>query len=129
VILASNHAGVVGERYTATLKRLEALFGATYAINRDRPAGRAPAMGRYANDKYYSGGAYYFATLGAAEFCYRIGERARGDAYLETVRAFTPGSGDLSEQFDQTTGAQTSARQLAWSYAAFLTAVAARRAR
>jgi glucoamylase len=129
VILASNHADIVGERYIATLTRLEALFGATFAINRDRPPGRGTAMGRYANDKYYSGGAYYFATLGAAEFCYRIGDRARGDAYLETVRTFTPGSGDMSEQFDQTTGAQTSARHLAWSYAAFLTAVAARQTR
>ena len=45
------------------------------------------------------------------------------------MRAFTPESGDLSEQFDQTTGAQTSARHLAWSYAAFMTAIAARRAR
>ena len=126
VILAANHARVTGERYSATLKRLEALFDASYAINRDRLAGRGPAMGRYAGDKYYSGGAYYFATLGAAEFCYRAGERAKGDAYLQTVRAFTPDNGDLSEQFDQTTGVQTSARHLAWSYAAFLTAVAAR---
>ena len=126
VILAANHARVGGDRYVATLKRLEALFDAAYAINRDRPAARGPAMGRYAGDKYYSGGAYYFSTLGAAEFCYRSDDRARGDAYLETVRAFTPENGDLSEQFDKTTGAQTSARHLAWSYAAFLTAVAAR---
>jgi glucoamylase len=126
VILAANHARVSSPRYWATLNRLEALFDASYAINRGRPAGRGPAMGRYAGDKYYSGGAYYFSTLGAAEFCYRSGDRARGDAYLETVRAFTPESGDLSEQFDQTTGAQTSARHLAWSYAAFLSAVAAR---
>ena len=116
-------------RYDATLARLEELFEQAYAINHNRPAGRAPALGRYAGDKYYSGGAYYFSTLGAAEFCYRNGEFERGDAYLETVRAFTPESGDLSEQFDQTSGAQTSARHLAWSYAAFLTAVAARRAR
>jgi glucoamylase len=129
VILAANHAGVTGERYTATLKRLEALFDASYAINRNRPSRLAPALGRYAGDKYYSGGAYYFSTLGAAEFCYRSGDRARGDAYLETVRAFTPPKGDLSEQFDQTTGAQTSAKHLAWSYAAFLTAVAARQGR
>ncbi len=129
VILAANHARMAGERYTATLARLEALFGASYPINQDRPAGWAPAMGRYAGDKYYSGGAYYFATLGAAEFCFRSGERAKGDAYLQTVRAFTPENGDLSEQFDQTSGAQTSARHLAWSYAAFLTAVAARRGR
>ena len=36
----------------------------------------------------------------------------RGDAYLATVRAYTPASGDLSEQFDQRSGAQTSAKQL-----------------
>ena len=70
VILAANHARVSGPRYDATLRRLEALFESAYAINRDRPAGRAPALGRYASDKYYSGGAYYFSTLGAAEFCY-----------------------------------------------------------
>ncbi len=129
VILAANHARVEGVRYLETLKRLETLFEASYAINRDRPAERGPALGRYAGDKYYSGGAYYFSTLGAAEFCYRTGDLARGDAYLEAVRAFTPESGDLSEQFDQNTGMQTSARHLAWSYAAFLTAVAARQAR
>ncbi len=129
VILAANHARIIGERYGATLTRLETLFDARYAINRKRPAGHAPALGRYAGDKYYSGGAYYFSTLGAAEFCYRSGDMARGDAYLETVRAFTPPSGDLSEQFDQISGAQTSAKHLAWSYAAFLTAVAARQNR
>ena len=93
-------------------------------------------MGRYAGDVYYSGGAYYFSTLAAAEFCFRaaLGTAAaqrlveRGDAFLETVRRFTPPSGDLSEQFDQSTGAQTSARHLAWSYAAFISCVAARRA-
>ena len=51
----------------------------------------------------------------------------RGDAYLETVRAYTPPSGDMSEQFDQRTGVQTSARHLAWSYACFISCVAARR--
>jgi len=34
----------------------------------------------------------------------------------------------LSEQFDQKTGAQTSAKHLAWSYAAFISCLAARRA-
>ena len=93
-------------------------------------------MGRYAGDVYYSGGAYYFSTLGAAEFCYRAAAGAssaqalveRGEAFLETVRRFTPSSGDLSEQFDQRTGVQTSARHLAWSYAAFISCIVARRA-
>jgi glucoamylase len=122
-------------RMQATLARLEALFDAEYPINHDRPAGRGPAMGRYRGDVYYSGGAYYFSTLAAAEFCFRaaVGQQdgraflERGEAYLETVRAFTPPSGDLSEQFDQKTGAQTSARHLAWSYAAFISSVVARR--
>ena len=97
-------------------------------------------MGRYEGDVYYSGGAYYFSTLGAAEFCFLAAaahapggdERrkwiARGDGFLETVRAFTPASGDLSEQFDQRTGEQTSAKHLAWSYAGFISCVTARRA-
>jgi glucoamylase len=122
-------------RMQATLARLDALFDAAYPINHGRAAGRGPAMGRYAGDVYYSGGAYYFSTLGAAEFCFRaaaLGGDAcdwleRGDAYLATVRAYTPAGGDLSEQFDQRSGAQTSAKQLAWSHAAFISCVSARR--
>lgn len=143
VILAAIHAdGSRGEahgagdpRVHATLARLEALFDAAYPINQGRHAGTAPAMGRYASDVYYSGGAYYFSTLGAAELCFRAAVRGdarpwieRGNAFLATVRTFTPPSGEMSEQFDQRTGAQTSAKHLAWSYAAFISCIAARRA-
>lgn len=170
VILAVLHAGraagahsVLDPKAQATLTALEELFEAEYAINRERPAGRGPAMGRYTNDSYYSGGAYFFATLAAAEFYFKLAaallsgaEMAvtdenrhfrqrlggaeggaesqalaaaairRGDAIMQTVRAFTPAGGDLSEQFDRTTGAQTSAKHLAWSYAAFITAATSR---
>jgi len=124
----------------ATLDELARLFDGLYPINRQRLGARGPAMGRYEGDVYFSGGAYYFSTLGAAEFCFlaagahiqgsaeRAAWIARGDAFLETVRAFTPASGDLSEQFDQRTGEQTSAKHLAWSYAAFISSVTARRA-
>jgi glucoamylase len=126
-------------RMHSTLSRLEALFEAEYEINHNRPAGRGTAMGRYKGDVYYSGGAYYFSTLAAAEFCFRAatGKQlrpeearaflARGDGFLEMVRAYTPASGDLSEQFDQKTGSQTSAKHLAWSYAAFISSVITRR--
>ena len=128
VILAANHARqLCGSRLIATLNLLADLFRNSYTINREHGAG--PAMGRYAGDRYYSGGAYYFSTLGAAEFCYRAGDRIRGDAFLETVRRFTPDNGSMSEQFDQATGAQTSARDLGWSYAAFLSCVHARERR
>lgn len=139
VILAAIHArgirgahSVCDPRLHATLDRLDALFATTYAINRGRSIG--PAMGRYAGDRYHSGGAWYVSTLAAAELCYRAAAqeprgtawRARGDAYLQTVRVYTPADGSLSEQFDQTSGAPTSARHLAWSYAAFITCAAAR---
>ncbi|MBX6321587.1 MAG: glycoside hydrolase family 15 protein [Rhodospirillaceae bacterium] len=52
---------------------------------------------------------------------------ARGDAVMAMMRRYIPASGELSEQFDPDTGAQTSARDLSWSYAAFLTARDARR--
>jgi glucoamylase len=143
VILAAIHAlgnrtahGVQDPQMQATLTRLESLFDSAYPINRKRSARMAPAMGRYAGDVYFSGGAYYFSTLGAAEFCFRAAARnpessswiARGDGFLETVRAYTPENGEMSEQFDQRTGAQTSARHLAWSYAAFISCAVARRA-
>jgi len=148
VILAAIHApsnDVAGSdsthtvrdpRMQATLQRLEELFDSLYLINRNRPARAGPAMGRYKGDVYFSGGAYYFSTLGAAEFCFLAAAHSpaatawvrRGDAFLETVRQYTPENGELSEQFDQRTGAQTSARHLAWSYAAFISCLAARRA-
>lgn len=146
VILAAIHAwtpapskggahSVDDPRMQATLARLDALFDAAYPINRNRSAKQGPALGRYAGDVYYAGGAWYVATLGAAEFCFRAALAAsdarfwieRGDAYLATVRAFTPASGELSEQFDAGSGAQTSAKHLAWSYAAFISCLSARR--
>ena len=142
VILSAIHSAGEGgahsvhdPRMQATLERLESLFDRAYAINHSRAAGTRPAMGRYDGDVYYSGGAYYFSTLGAAEFCFRAAAGAedsrawieRGDGFLAMVRAHTPPGGELSEQFDQRTGAQTSAKHLAWSYAAFISCVAARR--
>ncbi|MGH6839403.1 MAG: glycoside hydrolase family 15 protein [Methylocella sp.] len=178
-ILAVIHVGreggahsVLDPRVMATLARLEELFDASYAINRHRPETRGPAMGRYAGDRYFSGGAYYFSTLGAAEFYYALAGAAaaaevpatadnkefllrlsagddtlalapparehrkrlfeallrRGDQFMATVAAYTPASGELSEQFDQATGVQTSAKSLAWSHAALITAFARRKA-
>lgn len=181
VILGVIHAArsegahsIVDPKILATLARLEAQFATEYQINRVRAPHCAPAMGRYRGDSYYSGGAYYFSTLGAAQlyFCFAeaVGRGARipvskenrtilaeflaaapealgvetieprfrrrlfralfdrGDMFMAMVRAHTPASGELSEQFDQRSGAQTSARNLTWSYAAFVTAYASRKA-
>ena len=144
-------------RVQATLTALEDLFDAEYPINHQRSSDHGPAIGRYASDAYFGGNPWYLATLAAAELYFRLaaalrsgaplastsenarfrqrlgdedpGKAAfgRGDTFMRTVRAYTPPSGDLSEQFDHLTGAQTSAKQLAWSYAALITAAASRR--
>ena len=123
-------------RAQATLAALEAVFARVLPINRDRPDGRGPALGRSAGDRYFGGGAWYVTTLAAAGFYYRLAqcpgqERAalieRGDSFMATVRALTPSDGAFSEQVDRTTGAQISARHLTWSYAAFTSTARLRR--
>ena len=148
---------VLDPKAQATLAALEDLFDAEYALNHQRPSDQGPAIGRYATDAYYGGNPWYLATLAAAEFYFRLafalqsgaqlavtddnarfrerlaGESPtkaafeRGERFMRTVQAYTPPTGDLSEQFDRATGAQTSAKRLAWSYAAFITAAASRR--
>lgn len=48
------------------------------------------------------------------------------DGFVKIALKYTPSSGALSEQFSRQNGSQVSARDLTWSYAAFITARAAR---
>jgi glucoamylase len=178
VVLGVIHAARSGDRHgvldpkaLSTLLRLERLFMSEYKINQDRAADWGPAMGRYCGDVYFSGGAYYFSTLGVAQFYYLLAESLaqlpaieisleqremfagmfdaapgqafntpggrrklaeaalkRGDMFMATVRTYTPPTGELAEQFSRGDGVQTSAKNLAWSYAAFITAHAGRNA-
>ena len=48
------------------------------------------------------------------------------DGFVAIVAKYTPSSGQLYEQFDRNTGAPTSAVDLTWSYASFLTSGLAR---
>jgi glucoamylase len=48
--------------------------------------------------------------------------RTYADGYIAVVQKYTPSNGGLAEQFDKNTGSPTSAVDLTWSYAAFLTA-------
>jgi glucoamylase len=139
VILALLHAGrergphsLADARMAATLNRLRAHFAARYPLNRER--GLPFALGRYPGDRYFDGSAWYLCSFAAAEYEYRRAALARdatpiahGDAILDAVRVLVPETGALSEQFHPVTGAPLSARNLTWSYAAFLTAAHARK--
>lgn len=49
-----------------------------------------------------------------------------GDSYLMRIKYHTPSDRSFSEQFDRNNGYMKSARDLTWSYAAFITATIAR---
>ncbi|PPR00459.1 hypothetical protein CVT24_004520 [Panaeolus cyanescens] len=48
------------------------------------------------------------------------------DGFINVVQKYTPSNGALAEQYHRNNGAQLSAKDLTWSYAAFVTAIAAR---
>jgi len=122
---------VADPRIWQTLSALEELFAREFPINRGRTA---PALGRSRADHYFGGGAWYVTTLAAAALCYRRAARAadanylaRGDAYVMTVRDLIPADGHMAEQVERNTGTSASARDLSWSYAAFVEAAGLRR--
>jgi glucoamylase len=123
-------------RVQKTQTAIEDMFARTLPLNATRFAGRAPALGRYRSDGYFGGGAWYPTTLAAAALYYVRARRSdadraalirRGDEFMATVRDLTPPDGSLSEQADRASGRPTSARDLTWSYAAFVNAARLRR--
>lgn len=53
--------------------------------------------------------------------------KEKGDSFMEVVKTHADAEGALSEQFDAITGFERGARDLTWSYGAFLQAARARR--
>jgi glucoamylase len=69
-------------------------------------------------------------TFGPSDALYNsVIERLRttGDDFLEVVKSHVDVEGSMSEQFDRVTGYMRGARDLTWSYGAFLGAVRARK--
>lgn len=104
--------------YLATLAAAEFYFRLAVALNTGAEMATTDENARFRGRLSAAGGAGDSPAAAAIE---------RGNMFMRTVQAYTPTGGDLSEQFDRTTGAQISAKQLAWSYAAFITAAASRR--
>lgn len=73
----------------------------------------APAVGSYS-----AGSDEFNGMLGALE--------GWGDAFLRTVKQYTPEGGHTPEEYNRDSGAPTGAADLTWSYASLLTAAFAR---
>ncbi|KAJ2988569.1 hypothetical protein NUW58_g3899 [Xylaria curta] len=67
----------------------------------------------------YAASSDTYKTIYDAVFLY-------ADGFVDKVSQYAYTNGSLAEQFDRNTGAPASARDLTWSYASFLTAVARR---
>jgi len=79
-----------------------------------------PSFNLGADTVYTSGDVVYHSALKRL--------KSTGDSFLGVVRKHADGEGAFSEQFDRLTGYERGARDLTWSYAAFLQAVRARQA-
>ncbi|RXW25358.1 hypothetical protein EST38_g507 [Candolleomyces aberdarensis] len=67
-----------------------------------------------------------YASTSATYTTLLDGVQKFADGFVEVVAKYTPADGQLSEQYHRNNGAQLSAKHLTWSYAATLTAFAAR---
>ncbi|PLB55671.1 putative glucoamylase precursor [Aspergillus steynii IBT 23096] len=154
----SNHKAVVDS------------FRSIYNVNDGRGAGKAAAVGRYAEDTYQGGNPWYLTTLAAAEVLYDAlyqwdkqgsltvtdtslpffqdlasntttgsyskssaeytaltsAVKTYADGFVSVVQEYTPSDGGLAEQFTRDNGDPTSAVDLTWSFASFLTAASRR---
>lgn len=130
-----------------TYYQLISSFSQLYPINRTF-ASMAPAIGRYPEDIYaginFNGGnPWVLTTLAMAEFSYKTALAKMnsdtdsalvsaqkwidsGDAFIQRVQLHANPDGSLAEQIDRDSGYMSSARDLTWSYAAFITASWAR---
>lgn len=63
----------------------------------------------------YASGSSTYTSLYNAVYAY-------ADSYVNVVDTYTPSNGSMSEQFERSSGTPTSAYDLTWSYAAFLSA-------
>ncbi len=133
--VALRRHGVRDPRVVATVEGLIARAARDFPINRG--AGEGMVAGRYPGDVYCGGNPWFLVGFAIAELCYRRAAAApaaaaaalvaRGDAMLGAARRWLPADGTIPEQLDRCSGAPVSARDLAWSHAALLTAWEARR--
>jgi glucoamylase len=78
----------------------------------------APSAGLQVGQTYAYGSQKYNKAIN--------GLNGWGDAFMRTVKYYTPSNGHLSEEFNRNTGVPQGAADLTWSYASILTAAFAR---
>lgn len=109
--------------YLCTLAAAEQLYDALYTWSKQGSLTVTPVSLKFFQDfdSSIKPDTYKFSSDTFRRLTEAIKEYA--DGFVSVVQKYTPSNGSLSEQFHRDTGLQTSAVDLTWSYAAFLSAV------
>ena len=136
---------VTDPKFISTLNKLTDAFRGLYAINSVSSGLPGVAIGRYPEDRFGGthfnyGNPWILLTAAFASSSYKIASEfkaagqatqakdwfSKGDLFLDRVRIHGNPDGSLSEQIERETGYMTGARELTWSHAETLHAIAAR---
>jgi glucoamylase len=109
--------------YLATLAAAEQLYSALYQWDRIGSITVNSVSLPFFKDLVPSTATGTYAKGSATYNSITAAVRTYADDFVAVVQKYTPADGSLAEQFNRNTGAPLSARDLTWSYAAFLTAI------
>ncbi|OCK81653.1 carbohydrate-binding module family 20 protein [Lepidopterella palustris CBS 459.81] len=112
--------------YLNTLAAAEQLYDALYQYNTLGSITITSTSLAFWKDIYSSAATGTYASSSSTFTALTSALKTYADGYVAVVEKYTPSSGALSEQFSKSDGTPLSATDLTWSYAAFLTMVAAR---
>ncbi|KAF2494814.1 putative glucan 1,4-alpha-glucosidase [Lophium mytilinum] len=112
--------------YLNTLAAAEQLYDALYQYNKLGSITITSTSLAFWTDIYSSAAAGIYASPSSTFTDLTNALKTYADGYVAIVQKYTPSSGALAEQFSKSDGTPLSAADLTWSYAAFLTMVAAR---
>ncbi|KAJ5937058.1 glucan 1-4-alpha-glucosidase [Penicillium verhagenii] len=108
--------------FLCTLAAAELLYDALYQWNNIGSLTIDSTSLAFFTDLYSSAATGTYSSSSATYSSIVSAVKTYADGYVAIVETWASSNGSMSEQFSKTTGAQLSARDLTWSYAALLTA-------
>ncbi|KAJ5444026.1 Glycoside hydrolasefamily 13 [Penicillium daleae] len=112
--------------YLATLAAAEQLYNALYQWKTQGSLSITQTSLPFFQDLVSSAATGNYSSSSSTYTSVTSAVKEYADGFVSIVQQYTPSNGSLAEQFTRDNGTPTSARDLTWSYAAFLTAASRR---
>jgi glucoamylase len=113
-------------RYLATLAAAEQLYDAIYQWKKQGSLAITQTSLPFFQDLVSSAAPGNYSSSSPTYCSITEAVKSYADGFYTIVQQYTPSNGSLAEQFTRDNGTPISARDLTWSYAAFLTAASRR---